>query len=85
MEFNSEVLTKLANEISKLGIFATQHQVNKFIADVAAQGNSSRDFSGSQKTGNGIAQLIADSAPKRAVVRFLRKPPKLTWNTCSAL
>ena len=58
MEFNSEVLTKLANEISKLGIFATQHQVNKFIADVAAQGSSSRDFGGNQKSGNGITQLI---------------------------
>lgn len=38
MEFNSEMLTKLANEISKLGIFATQGSVDKFMADVVAEG-----------------------------------------------
>jgi HK97 family phage major capsid protein len=58
MEFNSEVLNKLANEISKLGIFTTQHQMNKFMADVAASANGTRDIGGNQKTGNGITQLI---------------------------
>lgn len=38
MELNSEMLQKLAGEIAKLGIFATQHDVNKFMADVVASG-----------------------------------------------
>ncbi len=58
MEFNTETLNKLANAISKLGIFATQSAVDKFMTDVVAQGKRSRDFNGDQRTGTGITQFI---------------------------
>jgi HK97 family phage major capsid protein len=83
MEFNSEVLNKLATAISKLGIFATQHDVNKFMADVAAQGNSSRDFNGNKSAGysmtkavRGLSAMrgqIIESATAKEDIEFVQK------------
>lgn len=56
---NNEMLTKLVNEISKMSIFATTHEMNKFMADVKGQSDRSRDFNANnQKTGTGITQFI---------------------------
>src|SRR5256885_2127341 len=67
MQLNAEVLQQVAKEISKLGIFATQHDVNKFMSDVVAQGQSSRHF-GSKDGGTGITQLVRGLAARQGRV-----------------
>jgi len=52
MQFNTEALNKLAGELLKTGLFASQSAVDKFMTDVVAQGSKrSRDFNGNHETG----------------------------------
>ena len=59
MVLNEQLVQQLASELIKSGLVASQHDLNKVLADIKAQSASSRDWAGESKhRGTGIAQAI---------------------------
>jgi HK97 family phage major capsid protein len=59
MEFSTEKLNALASALLKTGLFASQGSVDKFMADVVAQGSQrSRDFNAETKQATGITTFL---------------------------
>jgi HK97 family phage major capsid protein len=68
MQLNSEMLTRLANELSALGVFATQHEVSKFMADVKNQYEGRQRGFDNRIQGNGITKMVRGLAAMKGLI-----------------